>query len=93
MIRRMPMMVTAMATVVVLAACGSPQAPAATSAPALPQATTAPALSATDVIAPTDSAPATSAPAVPQATEAPAGAPAENVSAAKPVFIDFYAPW
>jgi thiol:disulfide interchange protein len=59
----------------------------------LPQATTAPAQSATDVIAPTDSAPATSASAVSQATEAPAAAPAENVTAVKPVFIDFYAPW
>jgi thiol:disulfide interchange protein len=32
---------------------------------------------------------ATSAPALPQATTAPA----QNVAAAKPVFIDFYAPW
>ena len=63
--RRMPMVLSALAMAAVLVACGSPaQSPAATSEPVLQQATTAPAV-----------------------------APAQNVTAARPVFIDFYAPW
>lgn len=67
----------------VLTACGS-AAPAPTSAPAAP--TSAPA--------------ATDAPVATQAPAAPAAAPAADadaqpapVSAAMPLFIDFYAPW
>lgn len=64
----------------VLTACGS-AAPGPTSAPAAPTSTPA----ATDA---------------PVATQAPAAAPAADadaqpapVSAAMPLFIDFYAPW
>lgn len=43
--------------------------------------------------APSQSPAATSAPVLSQATIAPVAAPVQGVAAAKPVFIDFYAPW
>ena len=75
----------------VIAACSSAQPATPTSAPSAPAAP--PTLAATEVPALPQATvlPATEVPAAVAAVDA--AMPADAVTAVKPVFIDFYAPW